>query len=223
MSQNVNCHKNENECTPIPQETHVYISEWQQPGPGSISRPSFEIGIHWIHIVKERRSWDWLNNGNSYTGKTAYQDGPLSLFQHLLYKDCLSRYKDSNDKLTIIKIQQSNIYKDKLVINKWPTYLNNGNSCDGKGAVTCAVCMESAWLVTFLIGNVLTGVVIWSALRYGLCGESVKNCRSVVHQTPVRLYGTQCLFGNGAPLDHCSLRRNLSAAACCTCDQYGLA
>ena len=43
-----------------------------------------------------------------------------------------------------------------------------------KGAVTCAVCPESAWLVTFLIGNVSTGVVTWSALRCGSSGESGK-------------------------------------------------
>ena len=41
-----------------------------------------------------------------------------------------------------------------------------------KGAVTCAVCPESAWLVTFLI--VSTGVVTWSALRCGGSGESGK-------------------------------------------------
>ena len=45
---------------------------------------------------------------------------------------------------------------------------------DNKGAVTCAVCPESAWLVTFLIGNVSTGVVTWSALRCGASGESGK-------------------------------------------------
>ena len=43
-----------------------------------------------------------------------------------------------------------------------------------KGADTCAVCPESAWLVTFLIGNVSTGVVTWSALRCGASGESGK-------------------------------------------------
>ena len=48
-----------------------------------------------------------------------------------------------------------------------------------EGAVTCAVCPESAWLVdlrsvTFLIGNVSTGVVTWSALRCGASGESGK-------------------------------------------------
>ena len=43
-----------------------------------------------------------------------------------------------------------------------------------KGAVTCAVCPESAWLVTFFIGNVSTGVVTWSALRCGASGESGK-------------------------------------------------
>ena len=42
------------------------------------------------------------------------------------------------------------------------------------GAVTCAVCPESAWLVTFLIGNVSTGVVTWRALRCGASGESGK-------------------------------------------------
>ena len=46
--------------------------------------------------------------------------------------------------------------------------------CQAKGAVTCAVCPESAWLVTFLIGNVSTGVVTWSALRCGASGESGK-------------------------------------------------
>ena len=50
----------------------------------------------------------------------------------------------------------------------------NGNSIMVKGAVTCAVCPESAWLVTFLIGNVSTGVVTWSALRCGASGESGK-------------------------------------------------
>ena len=43
-----------------------------------------------------------------------------------------------------------------------------------KGAVTCAVCPESAWLVIFLIGNVSTGVVTWSALRCGASGKSGK-------------------------------------------------
>ena len=43
-----------------------------------------------------------------------------------------------------------------------------------KGAVTCAVCPESAWLVTFLIGNVSTGVVTCSALRCGASGKSGK-------------------------------------------------
>ena len=41
-------------------------------------------------------------------------------------------------------------------------------------AVTCAVCPESAWLVTFLIGNVSTGVVTWSALRCGASGKTGK-------------------------------------------------
>ena len=49
-----------------------------------------------------------------------------------------------------------------------------GPKTKGKGAVTCAVCPESAWLVTFFIGNVSTGVVTWSALRCGASGEPGK-------------------------------------------------
>ena len=44
-----------------------------------------------------------------------------------------------------------------------------------KGAVTCAVCPKSAWLVTFLIGNFSTRVVTCSALRCGAPDESGKN------------------------------------------------
>ena len=51
---------------------------------------------------------------------------------------------------------------------------HNSNTKNVTGAVTCAVCPESAWLVTFLIGNVSTGVVTWSALRCGASGESGK-------------------------------------------------
>ena len=72
----------------------------------------------------------------------------------------------------------------------WPFWLRiPGNSAcpRDKGTVTCSVCPESAWVVTFFIGNVSTGVVTWSALRCGACGESgkkscrrpaFKNCRS---------------------------------------------
>ena len=65
-------------------------------------------------------------------------------------------------------------------------------------AVTCAICQESTWLVTFCIGKVSTGVVTSSALRCGvlwirqnICQiTSVKTCRSG-RQTVVRLYTTQ--------------------------------
>ena len=52
--------------------------------------------------------------------------------------------------------------------------LNINMRGSNKGAVICAVCPESAWLVTFLIGNVSTGVVTWSALRCGASDESGK-------------------------------------------------
>ena len=55
------------------------------------------------------------------------------------------------------------------------TWFNTIFQVAHKGAVTCAVCPESAWLVTFLIGNVFMGVVTWRALRCGACGESGKN------------------------------------------------
>ena len=73
-----------------------------------------------------------------------------------------------------------------------------------KGAVTCAVCPESAWLVTFLIGNVSTGVVTLCALRCGAYDESGKKCRrpavkdhsGVIRQIPVELYAAQYTPGN---------------------------
>ena len=108
-----------------------------------------------------------------------------------------------------------------------------------KGAVTCAVCPESAWLVTFLIGNVSTGVVTWSALRCGASGESGKNVAAApLSKTAAAAAAAKTWFAKH-PLDYMlhnrfpwkrsgrrssmwppySLRRNLSAAACRPCDR----
>ena len=108
-----------------------------------------------------------------------------------------------------------------------------------KGAVTCAVCPESAWLVTFLIGNVSTGVVTWSALRCGASGESGKKVAAApLSKTAAAAAAAKTWFAK-LPLDYMlhnrfpwkrsgrrssmwppySLRRNLSAAACRPCDR----
>ena len=108
-----------------------------------------------------------------------------------------------------------------------------------KGAVTCAVCPESAWLVTFLIGNVSTGVVTWSALRCGAAGESGKKVAAApLSKTAAAAAAAKTWFVKH-PLDYMlhnrfpwkrsgrrssmwppySLRRNLSAAACRPCDR----
>ena len=108
-----------------------------------------------------------------------------------------------------------------------------------KGAVTCAVCPESAWLVTFLIGNVSTGVVTCSALRCGASGESGKKVAAApLSKTAAAAAAAKTWFAKH-PLDYMlhnrfpwkrsgwrssmwppySLRRNLSAAACRPCDR----
>ena len=108
-----------------------------------------------------------------------------------------------------------------------------------KGAVTCAVCPESAWLVTFLIGNVSTGVVTWSALRCGASGESGKKVAAApLSKTAAVAAAAKTWFAKRS-LDYMlhnrfpwkrsgrrssmwppySLRRNLSAAACRPCDR----
>ena len=108
-----------------------------------------------------------------------------------------------------------------------------------KGAVTCAVCPESARLVTFLIGNVSTGVVTWSALRCGASGESGKKVAAApLSKTAAAAAAAETWFAK-LPLDYMlhnrfpwkqsgrrssmwppySLRRNLSAAACRPCDR----
>ena len=108
-----------------------------------------------------------------------------------------------------------------------------------KGAVTCAVCPESAWLVTFLIGNVSTGVVTWSALRCGVSGESGKKVAAApLSKTAAAAAAAKTWFAKH-PVDYMlhnrfpwkrsgrrssmwppySLRRNLSAAACRPCDR----
>ena len=115
-----------------------------------------------------------------------------------------------------------------------PTCIHSRYS--GKGAVTCAVCPESAWLVTFLIGNVSTGVVTWSALRCGASGESGKKVATApLSKTAAAAAAAKTWFAKH-PLDYMlhnrfpwkrsgrrssmwppySLRRNLSAAACVT-------
>ena len=108
-----------------------------------------------------------------------------------------------------------------------------------KGAVTCAVCPESAWLVTFLIRNVSTGVVTWSALRCGASGESGKKVTAApLSKTAAAAAAAKTWFAKH-PVDYMlhnrfpwkrsgrrssmwppySLRRNLSAAACRPCDR----
>ena len=108
-----------------------------------------------------------------------------------------------------------------------------------KGVVTCAVCPESAWLVTFLIGNVSTGVVTWSALRCGASGESGKKVAAApLSNTAAAAAAAKTWFAKH-PVDYMlhnrfpwkrsgrrssmwppySLRRNLSAAACRPCDR----
>ena len=108
-----------------------------------------------------------------------------------------------------------------------------------KGAVTCAVCPASAWLVTFLIGSVSTGVVTWSALRCGASGESGKKVAAApLSKTAAAAAAAKTWFAKH-PLDYMlhnrfpwkrsgrrssmwppySLRRNLSAAACRPCDR----
>ena len=108
-----------------------------------------------------------------------------------------------------------------------------------KGAVTCAVCPESAWLVTFLICNVSTWVVTWSALRCGASGEPGKKVAAAqLSKTAAAAAAAKTWFAKH-PLDDmlhnrfpwkrscrrssmwppCSLRRNMSAAACRPCDR----
>ena len=122
-------------------------------------------------------------------------------------------------------------------IHRWP--VNSPARRASKGAVTCAVCPESAWLVTFLIGNVSTGVVTWSALRCGASGESGKNgAAAPLSKTAAAAAAAKTWFVK-QPLDYMlhnrfpwkrsgrrssmwppySLRRNLSAAACRPCDR----
>ena len=106
-----------------------------------------------------------------------------------------------------------------------------------KGAVTCAVCLESAQLVTFLTGNVSTGVVTWSELRCGASGESGKKVAAApLSKTAAAAAVAKTRFAKH-PLDYMlhsrfhwkrsgrrssmwppySLRRNVSAAACRPC------
>ena len=107
-----------------------------------------------------------------------------------------------------------------------------------KGAVTCAVCPESAWLVTFLIGNV-SGVVTWSALRCGASGESGKKVAAAPLSKNAAAAAAAKTWFAKHPVDYVlhnrfpwkrsgrrtsmwppySLRRNLSAAACRPCDR----
>ena len=110
---------------------------------------------------------------------------------------------------------------------------------NSKGAVTCAVCPESAWLVTLLIGNVSTGVVTWSALRCGASGESDKKVAAApLSKTAATAAAAETWFAK-LQLDYMlhnrfpwkrsgrrsstwppySLWRNLSAAACRPCDR----
>ena len=119
------------------------------------------------------------------------------------------------------------------------SYLRSGDSYTDKGAVTCAVCPESAWLVTFLIGNVSTGVVTWSVLRCGASGESGKKVAAApLSKTTAAAAAAKTWFAKH-PVDYMlhnrfpwkrsgrrssmwppySLRRNLSAAACRPCDR----
>ena len=108
-----------------------------------------------------------------------------------------------------------------------------------KGAVTRAVCPESAWLVTFFIGNVSTGVVIWSSLRCGASDESGKKVAAAPlsktaaaaaaaktwfakHQLNYMLHDRFPWKRSGRHSSICqpySLRLNLSAAACRPCDR----
>ena len=108
-----------------------------------------------------------------------------------------------------------------------------------KGAVTCAVCPESAWLVTFLIGNVSTGVVTWSALGCGASGESGKKVVAAPLSKTAAAAAAAKTWLAKHPLDYMlhnrfpwkrsgrrssmwppySLRWNLSAAACRPCDR----
>ena len=122
-------------------------------------------------------------------------------------------------------------------IYRWP--VNSLHKRPNKGAVTCAVRPESAWLVTFLIGNVSTGVVTWSALRCGASGESGKKVAAApLSKTAEAAAAAETWFAK-LPLDYMlhnrfpwkrsgrrssmwppySLRRNLSAAACRPCDR----
>ena len=108
-----------------------------------------------------------------------------------------------------------------------------------KGVVTCAVCPESAWLVTFLIGNISTGVVTLSALRCGASSESgQKVAAAPLSKTAAAAAAAKTWFVKH-PVDYVlhnrfpwkrngrrrsmwppySLRRNLSAAACRQCDR----
>ena len=116
----------------------------------------------------------------------------------------------------------------------YSTHFKIVDSKTHSGAVTCAVCPESAWLVTFLIGNVSTGVVTWSALRCGASGESGKKVAAApLSKTAAAAAAAKTWFAKH-PLDYMlhnrfpwkrsgrrssmwppySLRRNLSAAAC---------
>ena len=126
-----------------------------------------------------------------------------------------------------------------VLCQKWRNKTVIYVSYHSKGAVTCAVCPESAWLVTFLIGNVSTGVVTWSALRCGASGESGKKVAAApLSKTAAAAAAAKTWFAKH-PLDYMlhnrfpwkrsgrrssmwppySLRRNLSAAACRPCDR----
>ena len=121
----------------------------------------------------------------------------------------------------------------------FPRNVTASDTCAPKGAVTCAVCPESAWLVTFLIDDVSTGVVTRSALRCGASGESGKKVAAApLSKTAAAAAAAKTWFAK-QPLDYMihnrfpwkrsgrrssmwppySLRRNSSAAACRPCDR----
>ena len=80
-----------------------------------------------------------------------------------------------NDKIEQILHHNLNSWRKSHTSPSWVLVISTMVlTVKNKGTVTCAVCPEFTWLVTFFISNYSTGVVTWDALQCGACTESGK-------------------------------------------------
>ena len=180
-----------------------------------------KVGINAVLAIRWRvEASQWRHNEPRGVSNHRHLDCMLSLYGRTLKK---------NSELHVTGLCERN----PPITGGFPSKRTN------KGAVTCAVCPESAWLVTFLIDNVSTGVVTWSALRCGASGESGKKVAAApLSKTAAGAAAAKTWFAKH-PVDYMLhnrfpwkrsgrrssmwppyfLRRNLSAAACRPCDR----